>query len=168
MGLGTYGWNSLFFTKDFGSYIGLRCILINADLVPDTFSRPVLPCDKCGRCLEACPTGALYAPYKVNPRLCINPISRKEDDIHPELRNKMENWLCGCDICQEVCPLNKGLKPRSTDPVSGYCPEKHASHKLLGGLTRKPALIDIIKENKNKTITRNAVIALGNIGTRKV
>jgi epoxyqueuosine reductase len=170
MGLGSYGHNGILYTREFGSFVGLRCILTDADLEPDELSPPEMSCDTCGRCMNACPTEAIYEPYKVNPRLCLNPTSRREDDIAPEIRDKMSNWISGCDICQEVCPVNRKLKPREPHPIAGFYPENHASHKILGGLPSKtPKLLeDVIKSKRNHTITRNALIALGNIGDEKI
>jgi epoxyqueuosine reductase len=165
IGLGSYGRNGLLFSKRFGSYVALRAIITDAELESDTFEPPELRCEECGRCLKACPTGALYAPYKVNPALCINPLTRKEDDIPRELRRKMGNWVCGCDICQEVCPMNQGLKPRMRDPRAGFDPSNHDSHRTLRGLARCPNLRELMENAQTPVMKRNAVIALANIGT---
>jgi len=163
IGLGCYGKNGVLLTKKYGSYLGLRDVITDAPLEPDEF-HTVSPCQDCDLCLRACPTGALYAPYKVKPRLCINPISRREDHIAPELRSKMQNWIAGCDICQEVCPANRELIPRQKDPRSGFYPKYHASHRHLGGLERCPQLLDLLSDDRPHIIRRNAAIALANSG----
>lgn len=167
IGLGAYGWNGLLLTEDFGSFVALRAVATDAVLEPDAFEVPPVPCDTCGRCVKACPTGALYAPYKVNPALCINPLTRKEDEIAPVFREKMGRWVCGCDICQEVCPKNRHLKAREPDSRAGFDPVHHASHQTLGGLTRCPELKGLLENVRTPVMQRNAVIALANIGTEQ-
>jgi epoxyqueuosine reductase len=164
IGLGAYGKNGLLLTKQYGSYVGFRDVVTDMPIAPDRFEKMTPPCDDCELCLQACPTRALYAPYKVNPRLCINPLTRKQKYIQPELRLKMQNWVCGCDICQEVCPVNRKLVVRDVDPRSGFDSLHHASHKYLDNIERTPLLTDILGEAYPDVIRRNASIALANIG----
>ena len=164
IGLGAYGKNGLLLTEQCGSYVGLRSVITNMPIAPDKFEKMTPPCDGCQACLKACPTRALYAPYKVNPRLCINPLTRKEKHIPPELRLKMQNWIIGCDICQEVCPANRKLICRDVDPRSGFDSLHHASHKYLDNIERTPLLTDILGQAYHDLIRRNAAIALANIG----
>jgi len=164
IGLGAYGKNGLLLTEKCGSYVGLRSVITNMPIAPDRFEKMTPPCDDCDLCLRACPTRALYAPYKVNPRLCINPLTRKEKHIPPEIRLKMQNCIIGCDICQEVCPVNRKLIPRHVDPRSGFDPLHHASHKYLDNIERTPLLTDILGQAYPDLIRRNAAIALANIG----
>ncbi|MHC4207235.1 MAG: epoxyqueuosine reductase [Planctomycetota bacterium] len=163
IGMGAYGKNGVLQTELYGSYVALRNVLTDVELAPDHFDKPSTRCDECERCLKACPTGALYAPYKVNPKLCINPITRREKYIEPHIRSKMQNWIHGCDICQEVCPANRDLKVRQIDPRAGFDSLHHASHKNLDGLERTPELLKLLSAEHPEIIRRNAAIALANI-----
>lgn len=162
MGLASYGKNGILQTRKYGSHLAFRNILTDLELDPDLSERVKSPCEDCDKCLKACPTGALYAPYKVNPGLCINPITRKEDYIEPQVRSKMQNWIVGCDICQEVCPSNRFLEPRQIDPRACFDPLHHNSHKLLGGLERTPSLIGLLDSDNPFQIRRNGAIGLAN------
>jgi epoxyqueuosine reductase QueG len=163
IGLGSYGKNSILLNRQFGSYVGLRDVLTDAPLEPDVASAWD-PCRECKRCLRACPTGALYAPYKVNPRLCLNPVTRSQTAVRPETRTAMRNWIIGCDICQEVCPVNRRLETRAQHPRAKFEPEHHASHRLLGGVDATPGLVELLTGAYPYVIRRNAAIALGNVG----
>lgn len=165
--LGTYGKNALLLTKQYGSYVALRNVITDLALPPDRLEKFIPPCEDCRICLKACPTGALYAPYKVNPKLCINPLTRRQDYIPPELRSKMQNWISGCDICQEVCPVNRKLTVRQIDPRAGFDSRHHASHRYLDNIERTPHLTDILSEVYPDVIRRNAAIALANVGKGK-
>lgn len=163
IGLGSYGKNGILLTEEFGSYMGLRDVLTDAPLEPD--AGPVFDlCGSCDLCLKACPTGALYAPYKVNARLCLNPITRRENAIETAIRPKMRNWIIGCDMCQEVCPVNRRLAARVRDTRAGFDPSRHASHRLLGGVAPVPALLDLLQGDFPAVVQRNAAIALANVG----
>jgi len=168
IGLGAYGKNALLLTQPYGSYVGFRNVITDMPLAPDRFEKFTPPCDDCDACLQACPTGALYSPYKVNPRLCINPLTRRQKYIPPELRLKMQNWVCGCDICQEVCPVNGKLVARDVDPRAGFDSLHHASHRYLDIIERTPLLADILGEAYPDVIRRNASIALANIGKQRM
>lgn len=162
MGLASYGKNGILQTREYGSHMAFRNILTDLEVEPDLPETIKSPCEGCDKCLKACPTGALYAPYKVNPGLCINPITRKKDYIKPLIRSKMQNWIVGCDICQEVCPSNKDLEPRQADPRACFDPLHHDSHKLLGGLERMPSLIALLDPGNPFQIRRNGAIGLAN------
>jgi len=106
-GLGWLGYNSCVFVPPFGSWVFLGSILV--DIALPVTSEPIRqnPCHSCGRCIKACPTHALYAPYKINPHICISYLTQMSGIIPIELRDKIGNKLWGCDTCQEVCPINK-------------------------------------------------------------
>ncbi|MBE3562090.1 MAG: tRNA epoxyqueuosine(34) reductase QueG [Ktedonobacteraceae bacterium] len=110
-GLGWYGKNTNILTKQWGSWIFLAEIVTNLPLSAD---EPIKTnCGNCEVCLPACPTGALSAPYELDNTKCISFLTIElRGSIPLELRPLMGNWIFGCDICQEVCPVNKVAERR--------------------------------------------------------
>ncbi|MFN8589111.1 MAG: tRNA epoxyqueuosine(34) reductase QueG, partial [Candidatus Eisenbacteria bacterium] len=90
-----------------GSWFLLGQILLDRELAPD----PPVERERCGtcvRCLTACPTGAIVAPYEVDARLCISYLTIEHKGVVPlELREKIGDWLFGCDACLDACPWNR-------------------------------------------------------------
>ena len=108
-GIGFIGKNNMLIIPGHGSYLFLMEILTTALICfPDVESVKSL-CGECTRCLDACPTGALEAPYRVNASKCLSYLTiEKKDGIHRETGRKMGRCFFGCDICQEACPHNRG------------------------------------------------------------
>ena len=178
-GVVTYGKNSFAFAERGGSFIALLSLVVDAEL---EYDRPTMETHcpaTCNACIEACPTGAFYEPFRIDPRRCIafNTFSTQDgisahvtSYIPPDIRDKMGTWIHGCDVCQEACPQNqKRLKadlPQNEylDKVAG---DFDFSKLLLMTdefyLKRvQPLMYNYIKEKKY--FQRNAAIALGNIG----
>lgn len=110
-GLGWRGKNSNLISKDAGSFFFLAELIIDLDLAYDN---PFVAdhCGSCTRCIDACPTEAIIAPYTVDGSKCISYLTIElKNEIPTEFKGKMENWMFGCDICQDVCPWNRFAKP---------------------------------------------------------
>src|SRR6266536_5129532 len=116
-GLGWYGKNTTILTKGWGSWVFLAEIVTNLPLVDGLENRFDTPlkasCGNCEICLHACPTAALPAPYVLDNTRCISYLTIElRGSIPLELRPLMGNLIFGCDICQEVCPVNKVAEKR--------------------------------------------------------
>jgi epoxyqueuosine reductase len=110
-GLGWIGKNTMLITKEQGSYFFIGEIITGLELEYD--GRTVANyCGGCTRCIDACPTDAL-TPYELDANKCISnlTIENKSDHIPDEYKGKFDNWIFGCDICQQVCPWNRLSEP---------------------------------------------------------
>jgi epoxyqueuosine reductase len=113
-GLGWIGKHSLLLNKHAGSYFFLAEMLLDLNLEPD--ASVVDHCGTCTRCIDACPTDAIIKPYVVDGSKCISYFTIELRGAIPEpVKGQMDNWMFGCDICQEVCPWNRHASP-TTEP----------------------------------------------------
>lgn len=106
-GIGWIGKHSNVITRDYGSWLFLGELLTNLEIEPD---RPHTDhCGTCTRCIEACPTGAIAQPFVVDANRCIafHTIENRSEQIPEAIGANLQNWVAGCDICQDVCPWNQ-------------------------------------------------------------
>ncbi|MDX5443709.1 MAG: tRNA epoxyqueuosine(34) reductase QueG [Hymenobacteraceae bacterium] len=109
-GLGWIGKNSNLISPKAGSFFFIAELIIDLEL---EYDGPIKDyCGTCTRCIDACPTDAIYEPYKVDGSKCMSYFTiERKDQIPQEVEGKFGNWIFGCDICQDVCPWNRFSKP---------------------------------------------------------
>ena len=105
-GLGWIGKHTNLITKPQGSYFFISELLLDIDL---DYDGPIQDyCGSCTKCIDACPTGAIIQPYQLDGSKCISYFTIElKDAIPQEMKGQFDNWMFGCDICQEVCPWNR-------------------------------------------------------------
>jgi epoxyqueuosine reductase len=177
-GIGWIGKNTCIINQKMGSWLFLGVILTSLDLGPDLELDPRLGlpapdrCGTCTRCIDACPTDALIAPYQLDSNRCIAYLTiEKRGAIPEDLRSGMGRHIFGCDICQDVCPWNRKapatkaseFQPRQelVNPDVAWLAEM-SSEEFSRTLRGSP-----VRRAKRAGLRRNAVIAMGNSGDRK-
>jgi len=169
-GIGWIGKNTCIINQQKGSWLFLGVILTSLELQPD------LPapdrCGTCRRCIDACPTDAILAPYQLDSNRCISYLTiEKRGTIPEDLRTGMGRHVFGCDICQDVCPWNRkaptssapefAARPGLVNPALDWLAEISAEE------FRERFRASPIRRTKRSGLRRNAVIAMGNSGNRE-
>jgi len=176
-GVTNYGKNTFAFIDGTGSFIVITALVVDKELDYDEPDLKIKCPPDCTACIDACPTGAIYEPLRINPRKCIafNSFTTQDDYVSNvssyipyEIREKMGSWIHGCDICQEVCPRNK-KKLKARLPENEFLNRIARDFDLRKVLNLSdeyyarilyPVTYNYIKEKKY--LQRNAAIALGN------
>ncbi|MBD0332472.1 MAG: tRNA epoxyqueuosine(34) reductase QueG [Chitinophagaceae bacterium] len=118
-GLGWVGKNGNLITKESGSFFFIATLITDLELTADDpFAKDY--CGSCRRCIEACPTEAILPDKTINGSKCISyfTIELKDEIIPEEVKGKFQNWMFGCDVCQDVCPWNRFSKPHQEQQFS--------------------------------------------------
>jgi epoxyqueuosine reductase len=164
-GMGAVGKNTMLLHPEAGSWFLLGELFLSLDLAPD---QPLADlCGTCTLCLEACPTGALAEPYRLDSNRCISYWTIEHRGPFPEeVRRMVGGWVFGCDVCQEVCPWNEAPQG-SVHPEMELAPERAALDlaRLLR-LSRAEYVERFrgspMKRAKLEGLRRNAAVAMGN------
>ena len=120
-GIGWVGKNSNLITKQVGSFYFLAELIVDLDLDYDRIESD--HCGECTACIDSCPTEAIAQPYVVDGSKCISYFTIElKENIPKEFKGKFDDWVFGCDICQDVCPWNKFSKPHK-EPLFKTNPE---------------------------------------------
>jgi len=168
-GLGWIGKNSLLINPEQGSYFLLAEILLGIELEADQAVTNDF-CGSCTRCIEACPSDCILPNRTIDANRCISYLSIELKDVIPtENRTQMDNWVFGCDICQEVCPWNMRFAHsrghhefEAREGIQLIELEKEL--ELGPGDFNKKFKASPVKRTKRRGYLRNVAIALGNAG----
>ncbi len=161
-GVGWIGRNTLLLDRRVGSYFFLAELF--TDLVVEHEPPPARDhCGTCTRCVRACPTGALENGYTMDPRRCLSYLTIEHRTAIPvALRPALENWIFGCDLCQEVCPWNGDARPGDgADALAPHLPDVLGLD--VGGFRARFGKT-AVKRAKRRGLLRNVAVALGNSG----
>ena len=166
-GLGWIGRHSGLIAPKLGSYFVLGELLVDRVLEPDApFERE--HCGTCRRCIDACPTGAIVAPGRVDARRCISYLTIElRGPIPRELRPAIGEWIFGCDVCQEVCPWNRFAPPAREARLHARALEGWSLEHFLEldeATFRELFATSPIRRAKRGGFLRNVCVALGNRG----
>lgn len=144
-GLGWIGKNSNLLTQKVGSFYFIAELIIDLELEYDHATTD--HCGSCTACIDACPTEAIVAPYVVDGSKCISYFTIElKENIPTEMKGKFDDWIFGCDVCQDVCPWNRFSKAHS-EPLFHPNPEMLAMSKKDW---------DEITEETFKTVFKNS------------
>lgn len=157
-GLGWIGKNTNLITQKTGSFYFIAELIIDLELEYDI---PVTDhCGTCTACLDACPTEAIIAPYVVDGSKCISYFTIElKENIPNEMKGSFEDWMFGCDICQDVCPWNRFSKPHS-EPLFEPKPElmsfsKKDWQEITEEIFKKVFKDSAVKRTKFEGLKRN-------------
>jgi len=165
-GVGFYGKNTMLITRRHGSWVVLGTLVTTAEI--EATAPLELDCGSCTLCIEACPTGALDEPGVLDSTKCLSYWTQAAAPIPEEYRAELGAQVYGCDICQDVCPWNRGIEKRRARAAS---PEGAESHVSLvewlrsdgEALTRRYDRL-YVPRKEARYLRRNALVALGNVG----
>ena len=165
-GVGFYGKNTMLITRRHGSWVVLGTLVTEVEVDP---TPPLaLDCGSCTLCIEACPTGALDEPGTLDSTKCLSYWTQSSAPIPEEYRAELGAQVYGCDICQDVCPWNRGVEKRRHErrPPAGATPHVSLVEWLSAEGDELVRRFDrlYVPRNDPRYLRRNALVALGNSG----
>jgi epoxyqueuosine reductase len=164
-GVGFYGKNTMLITRTHGSWVVLGTLVTDREIEPTP--RLELDCGQCRLCIDACPTGALDDPGVLDATRCLSYWTQAPAAIPEAYREELGAMVYGCDICQDVCPWNRGVeKRRAAQAVDGGEPfvSLRAWLEDDGAALRERYRRLYVPRNDPRWLRRNALVAAGNAG----
>jgi epoxyqueuosine reductase len=165
-GVGFYGKNTMIITRRHGSWVVLGTLVTDVEL--DATPRLQLDCGACRLCIDACPTGALDEPGVLDSTRCLSYWTQSPKPVPEAYREELRDQVYGCDICQDVCPWNRGIERRRRE--AGLPPGSEPTVSLVDwlesddrDLAQRYERLYVPRKN-GKYLKRNALVALGNGG----
>jgi epoxyqueuosine reductase len=165
-GVGFYGKNTMLITRRFGSWVVLGTLVTDVELEPTPSLD--LDCGSCTLCIDACPTDALDEPGVLDATRCLSYWTQSSDSFPEPFREALGDQVYGCDICQDVCPWNRGIERRRAGTKAPPDAEPHVS--LVDWLEADDDELRrrydrlFVPRNDPRYLRRNALVALGNTG----
>jgi epoxyqueuosine reductase len=165
-GVGFYGKNTLLITRRHGSWVVLGTLVTDVELEPTP--RLDLDCGECRLCIDACPTGALDEPGTLDSTRCLSYWTQAPALAPEEYHGELGAQVYGCDICQDVCPWNRGVEKRRAGEELPADATPHVS--LLHWLRSDPEELRrrfarlYVPRNDGRRLRLNALVAAGNVG----
>jgi len=165
-GVGFYGKNTMLITRNHGSWVVLGTLVTDVEI--ETTPVLSLDCGQCRLCIDACPTGALDEPGVLDATRCLSYWTQASAPVPDAYRAELHDMVYGCDVCQDVCPWNRGVEKRRADAEPA--PDAEPVVSLKDWLTGDgEALRDryrrlYVPRNDPRWLRRNALLALGNTG----
>ena len=165
-GVGFYGKNTMLITRRHGSWVVLGTLVTDVEV--ESKPRLELDCGACTLCIEACPTGALDEPGVLDSTRCLSYWTQAPAPIPEEYRAELGAQVYGCDICQDVCPWNRGIEKRRAGELPPAEAEPHVSLiewlELTDEELRERYERLYFPRKDPRFLRRNALVALGNTG----
>ncbi len=168
-GVGFYGKNTMIITRRHGSWVVLGTLVTDVEI--EAAPPLELDCGECRLCIDACPTDALDEPGVLDSTRCLSYWTQSRQEVPEDYRAELGDQVYGCDICQDVCPWNRGIeKRRAGEPLTEGA-EPVVS--LLDWLQAAPDELSrrydrlYVPRNDGRYLQRNVLIALGNTGTEE-
>ena len=157
-GLGWMGKHSNLINKESGSFFFIAELIVDIELEYDNAIKDY--CGTCTKCMDACPTDAISAPYVVDGSKCISYFTIElKEAIPTEMKGKFKDWVFGCDICQDVCPWNRFSKAHQEPLFAANKELLHMSYKDWQDLTEETFMAvfkgSAVKRTKFKGLKRN-------------